>query len=137
MTWGDKYDIVWKFKRKGGEYMNKPKTFIMPKEKKEVEVQKREFNFGKFFATLFLTFAVALILLLGFFYVRSIYQRVRANWNEIKFAYEKPEFVKTIREDYETKQNDLNKSFTTREKTPEQKLLDAVAEKVQEKPVKK
>lgn len=117
--------------------MNKPKTFIMPKkEKEEIPVQS-SFNWSGLFRSAFLTFFIILIVLYGALQAKQVFDRIHANWQELRFAYEKPEFVRVVREDYEKKQSDLDQSFKQREKTAEQKLLDAVADKVQETPVKK
>ena len=117
--------------------MNKPKMFTMPKKEKEEVPAHSSFDGGAIFRTALFTFFIVLIVVYGGFQVKGVYDRVHANWQELRFAYDKPEFVRVVREDYEKKQSDLDQSFKQREKTAEQKLLDAVADKVQEVPVKK
>ena len=46
------------------------------------------------------------------------------NWAEIKFAYEKPLFVKAIRSELEIRQKDMEKTFLEETRKPEDKLLE-------------
>lgn len=61
----------------------------------------------------------------------SFLKKVSSNWKEIQFAYQKPALVKSIREDYETKQEKLDQSFLKREKSPDEKLVDEVVKRLQ------
>ena len=53
--------------------------------------------------------------------------RVRAAWTELEFAFTKPNVV---RESYQEKQIALEKSFLQKQKTAEEKLLEAVADEI-------
>ena len=53
------------------------------------------------------------------------------NFEEVKFALKKPNIVKMVREDYEKKQKELEQSYTRKDKTSEQKLIEEVVKKLQ------
>ena len=71
-----------------------------------------------------------LLIGIGVFYAKGLYERISSRWEEITFAYEKPQMVKVIRVDYEKKQAALEESFLTTDKSGEEKLLEAVAEQL-------
>ena len=54
------------------------------------------------------------------------------NWDEFKFVYNKPNLVKTIRQDYEKKQSDFDKVFLQKDKSSQDKLLEEVLKQLQE-----
>lgn len=56
--------------------------------------------------------------------------KVRAAWSEIEFALEKPNVVRVVRESYQEKQTYLERSFLQKQKTAEDKLLEAVADEI-------
>ena len=56
--------------------------------------------------------------------------RVRAAWTELEFAFTKPNVVRVVRESYQEKQIALEKSFLQKQKTAEEKLLEAVADEI-------
>ena len=117
--------------------MDRPKQFIMPKaEKTKVETRGNGFPWGSVARAVLMGLFVGAVLVYGFFKVRTIYTQITRNWNEIKFAYEKPELVRAIRANYQKKQAALDASFMEEKKTAEQQLIEAVAEKVQETPKK-
>lgn len=58
------------------------------------------------------------------------YKQVSRNWAEIKFAYEKPEFVKTVREDYESKTKKLDATYLHKDKSSEEQLVDEVVKRL-------
>lgn len=60
----------------------------------------------------------------------SFVGRVSSNWREIEFAYEKPTLIRSIREDYQKKQNELDNSFLKKQQTAQEKLLEEVANKL-------
>ena len=62
---------------------------------------------------------------------KDFYDKVSASWDEIKFAYEKPALVRTVREDYENKQEKLEQSFLQTEKSSEEKLVDEVVKRLE------
>lgn len=62
----------------------------------------------------------------------TVYSNIKANWNEIMFAYEKPAIVKLIRKDYEKKVSQVDSSYAaSKQQTPEEKLLNAVSDQLQ------
>lgn len=75
-------------------------------------------------------FGVIVILLLVI-QGKGFYDKVSASWDEIKFAYEKPSLVRTVREDYENKQEKLEQSFLQTEKSSEEKLVDEVVKRLE------
>lgn len=79
-----------------------------------------------------LLFAVSLLILVGFvvFKLGGFVNTINSNWQEIKFAYEKPSIVKTIREDYQAKEKKLDQSFLNSDSS-EEKLVDEVVKKLQ------
>lgn len=89
-------------------------------------------------STSFIAFFSFLILVLFIFasytgfMLFSVYQQIRANWQEIVFAYEKPSIVKVIRQDYQIKMSQVDSSYSVKSQTPEQKLLNAVSDKLQQ-----
>lgn len=66
----------------------------------------------------------------------GLYQRVSGRWQEIVFAYNKPELVRGMRVDYVKRQEDLDRSFLKKEKTAEEKLLEEVANQLRATPSK-
>ena len=67
----------------------------------------------------------------------AINQRVIRSWEEIKFAFYKPELVKVLREGYTSKQQALDKAFMQKHETAEQKLIQEVVDQLQEGQSKK
>ena len=49
---------------------------------------------------------------------------------EIRFAINKQNIVKSVRLDYEKRQKELEDSYTKREKTPEERLIEVVTEEL-------
>lgn len=74
-----------------------------------------------------------LVVVLSIFVLQVVIEsrKFYKHWNEIKFAYEHPEIVKSVRTDYETKQQELNQAFLRREKTSEEKLIDEVVSRLE------
>lgn len=54
---------------------------------------------------------ILIVLLIGAFKVYQIGYKVNKSWQEIQFAYEKPQMVKEMRESYQKGVEDLEKSF--------------------------
>jgi hypothetical protein len=81
-----------------------------------------------------LTLALVLIAIIGYGFLqcKSFYNRVQSSWDEINFAYQKPNLVKAMRVQYETRQEKLEAEFTRQEKSSQDKLIDEVAAKLQE-----
>lgn len=76
-------------------------------------------------------FIVVMFLIVAVYLTNKLYQsynRFNQAKEEISFAYDHPEIVKVLREDYASKSALLIKSFTEKsnEKTPEQKLIEEV-----------
>lgn len=77
-------------------------------------------------------FTISILLIIGAFIQGAILlDRVTKSWDEIVFAYSKPNVVKTLRLDYLNKQRALDQSFSVKEKTSEQKLIDEVVKQLQ------
>ena len=124
---GDKYDIV--CKRNGGD-------FFMDREANFFRKRDGSIKFGSIAIAVVLSLFVVGTVVYGAVKINKIYSQVKTNWEEIKFAYDKPVLVKAIRTQYETKQLALDASFTQEKKTAEQELIEAVADKVKESPKK-
>ena len=58
--------------------------------------------------------------------------KIKTAWPEVQFALDKNSVVKVLRESYQEKQAKLEKSFLQKQKTAEEKLLEAVAEQIQD-----
>lgn len=87
---------------------------------------------GKIFLGLSLALVVVVIIGYGFFQCKSFYEKVSTNWNEIRFAYDKPQLVQTMRLEYERRQADLEADFTKREKSSQDKLIDELVGQIQQ-----
>lgn len=74
---------------------------------------------------------VAMLIIIYFIFnsVVLINKIIKAR-DEVSFAYNKPELVKVLRESYETKQRELDKSFTVKEKSANDKLIEAVTDQL-------
>jgi hypothetical protein len=118
--------------------MERPKQFIMtkPEEKKPVVKEGFKMPWGTISRAILIGLFIGAVGFYAFCKCNAIYTQIKTNWSEIKFAYEKPEIVKAIRESYQKKQAALDASFKEEKKTAEQQLLEAVAAKVQETPKK-
>lgn len=112
--------------------IHNPRLFFKTVEKSEDEKDSSPFSGKKL--TLYSLALILAILIVGYFglQLKNTYSRVSQNWNEIKFAYEKPSLVRAVRTDYEEKQNKLDQSFLQKDKTSEEKLVDEVVKKLQE-----
>ena len=64
----------------------------------------------------------------------TTYNKYLSARNEIQFAVDHPEIVRTVREDYASKSADLDKSYTQTKKEPtaDQKLLEEVANQLKQ-----
>ena len=91
-----------------------------------------KFNMKK--AIGFTLVAVFGILILAYAGVKSkeAVDRFSSVYQELRFAWEKPEFVKYMRESYQRKQKELDKGFLIEKKTSQEKLLDAVTDKLKD-----
>lgn len=81
---------------------------------------------------LFGLIGIVLLITLGTvaFFMGSFINKVYNSWDEIKFSYEKTEIVRAVRDDYTTRQVEMEKSLMQREKTSEQKLIDEVVKQL-------
>lgn len=80
-----------------------------------------------------LAFIVAIAILIFFgLQVNGFFQRVRANWDEIAFAYQKPNVVKAVRENYYKKLNNIEQEITSPQPTAEEELLREVIEQLKQ-----
>lgn len=88
------------------------------------------FPWRKIFWISLLTLVVLLVL--GYFLLKlvGIGSKVSQSWQEMKFAYDKPVLVQSIRSDYEKRQKDLEQSFLKKQQTAQDKLLEEVANKL-------
>ena len=66
------------------------------------------------------------ILIYTGFQVKEFYDNVAKNWEEIKFSTSHPAIVKSVREQYESKQKAIEEDFLKKEKSSEEKLIDEV-----------
>jgi len=94
--------------------------------KKQIEKQAPKIRWTKIVA-LILGIAVAMLLISV---AIGVYNRVSSSWQEIQFAYNKAEVVRTVRIDYENKISEIEKSYKEQELTPEQKLIEEVVDQM-------
>jgi len=94
--------------------------------KKQIEKQAPRIRWTKIVA-LILGIAVAILLISM---AIGVYNRVSSSWQEIQFAYNKTEVVRTVRIDYENKISEIEKSYKEQELTPEQKLIEEVVDQM-------
>lgn len=73
----------------------------------------------------------AILVLLGWVAL-SVGEQISSKWDVLVFAYQKPAIVEVIRKDYDAKQVKLEQSFLIKDKSSEDKLIDAVVKKLQE-----
>lgn len=111
--------------------MGKPLQFTRSQPSTEPAKQGKPFNWMKWLLFTLMFAMVISILVYGGFKVKGVADSISGNWNEIRFAMEKPELVKTLREDYQSKQAKLDKDFMTKEKTSEEKLVDEVVKRLE------
>lgn len=85
---------------------------------------------AKLLLTVFLVGCLLAVLSQAIFLGKNVFNR----WDEIRFAYEKPAVVKTVRTSYETKQSKLDQSFAnpSSDKSGNQEIIDAIVKGVQE-----
>ena len=105
--------------------MNFIKTKVITEQPKE-KVVKKSIK-GK------LVWGLVSMLIIIYFVFQGIgiVNKVLKTKDEISFAYNKPALVRVLREQYEQKQQELDKSFTIKEKSSQDKLLDAVTDQLQ------
>ena len=94
--------------------------------KKQIEKQAPRIRWTKIVA-LILGIAVAILLISM---AIGVYNRVSSSWQEVQFAYNKTEVVRTVRIDYENKISEIEKSYKEQELTPEQKLIEEVVDQM-------
>lgn len=102
-------------------------------EKTDGNTAQRSFKHyvGGFVIGLIVLFALAY----GAFNFGLFLNNVFRNWQEIKFAYNKPAIVKHMREDYQKKQTTLDSSFTNPQPAPksgEEQLVEEVVDKLKD-----
>ena len=94
--------------------------------KKQIEKQAPKIRWIKVVVLIFgITIAVILISM-----AIGVYNRVSSRWQEIQFAYNKTEVVRTVRIDYENKISEIEKSYKEQELTPEQKLIEEIVDQM-------
>lgn len=83
-------------------------------------------TFGWIILILLCLVFVGYLLLKGLLFVKNI----KDSWKELQFTFTHTRIIKVIREDYEKKQAELDESFSNREKTAEERLIDQVVEEL-------
>lgn len=96
--------------------------------KEEADKVTSNTNFGKWILGFL---AIIVVLAVVGYAAIGLYQNVAKSWDEIMFAYNKPEIVKTVRIDYEAKANKLERSFLNQQKDEKQEIIDAIVDKIQ------
>lgn len=74
----------------------------------------------------FIVYILFMVMLGVFVYQGSlVFDKVKTNWQEITFAYNHPNLIQDIREDYASKSAQLDGSYAEKEQkpTPEQEAL--------------
>lgn len=109
--------------------MGKPQFFIQNKGNSEPK-SGNSVNWTKWL--LFTLVFVLVIGVLGYggLKVKGALDSVSHNWQEIQFAMQKPNVVKAVREDYQTKSAKLDKEYTQKEKTSDEVLIDEVVKRL-------
>lgn len=84
---------------------------------------------AKTFLMVFLVVCLFLVLSQAFVIGKNVFNR----WDEIKFAYQKPAIVKTVKTSYDTRQSKLDQAFAnpTSDKSGNQEIIDAVVKGLQ------
>ena len=108
--------------------VNQPQKFTRKKDQSESLKRRTTFNIGRL-----LSLSLALVVILGIltfftFQVKGFYD----NFEEVKFALQKPNIIKMVREDYEKKQKELEQSYTRKEQTVEQRLIEQLTKELKE-----
>lgn len=111
--------------------MDKPLKFTRSQPSTEPAKTGKSFNWTKWLLFILVFVMVIGTLTYAGFKVKGVTDSISRNWDEIRFAMEKPELVKTLREDYQNKQAKLDKDFMTKEKTSEEKLVDEVVKRLE------
>ena len=60
------------------------------------------------------------------FSLKLFTDRIMTNWDNLKFAMEKPSVVQALRTDYASKSAELEKSLEKKEPTPQDQLIEEV-----------
>lgn len=87
---------------------------------------KKSWNIKKIVAFIILIFIGLGIVAYFAWQLVTFSNRIRSNWSELQFAFEKPAIVKAIRTEYQEKQTKLEKEITERQKSAEDKLVEEV-----------
>lgn len=109
--------------------MKKPQYFIRKKNQDEGP-SANPVRFWTLLAGATLTLVLILIVAYGIWQVKTIVSRASENWNEIKFAYDKPNIVQAAREDYEQKTGQIDKDFANKQKEEQQAMIDKAAAEI-------
>lgn len=77
---------------------------------------------------LWLLAAIVCTVIVGYalFSLKLFTDRIITNWDNLKFAMEKPSVVQSLREDYASKSAELEKSLEQKEPTPQDQLIEEV-----------
>ena len=101
--------------------------FTQTKEIKE-KIAPIKIPFKKVLLTIVTIVVVGLVL----FAIKTRVDAICAVWDELQFAYTKPNVVKAVRLKYEQEQKNLDASFGKQEKTSQEKLIDELTKQLQE-----
>jgi CDP-diglyceride synthetase len=76
--------------------------------------------------------AIVALLAIGYLALQAggFVNNINRNWQEIKFAYEKPSIVKVVRQNYQAQESKLDQSFMTTQKSSQDQLIDEVVKKL-------
>ena len=94
------------------------------------EAQKEKVSLKRYLGGFLLGFILLIILGFAAFKIGDFFNSLSKNWQEIKFAYEKPSIVQTVRTNYESQQKKMEQSFLKTQKSSEDQLIDAVVQKL-------
>lgn len=111
--------------------MQTQKYFTQRNKNEGPEQKSPNFPWGKLLLGVTLALVMGLIILYTGLKCKNIYSRAQNSWQEMQFAYEKPNLVKAMRIQYETRQQKLEDEFTRREKSSQDKLIDEVVGKLE------
>ena len=102
--------------------------FKQPKNGQEGE----SFSINKSKWVLWLLVGIILISIAGysFFSVKAFANKIVGNWEEIKFAFDKPNIVKAARIEYASKSAELEEGLLNKEPTPQDKLIEEVVDQL-------
>lgn len=76
----------------------------------------------------FVFFLFAIVVAYGGWHISNIAMKITQNWDVIQFSYEKPDIVRTAKEDYLDKTKQLDKSIINKREKEQEKMIEKAVE---------